>query len=138
MDKALLKEKILKVFSGTKLASLATLKDGKPWVRYVMVNSKGLDLYVATGLTTRKVEEIKKDKNVHITMGFDQSNPYSPYVQVAGKAEILTDENTKKEFWSDMLKAYFKGSDDPAYCVLKITPEIVEYWASMEPEVYIC
>ncbi|MEQ8187662.1 MAG: pyridoxamine 5'-phosphate oxidase family protein [Candidatus Eremiobacterota bacterium] len=138
MDKALLKEKILKIFSGKKLACLATLKDGKPWVRYVMTGSKELDLYVATALTTRKVAEIKKDKHVHLTMGFDQSNPHSPYVQVAGTAEILTDDATKKEFWSDMLKVYFKGPDDPAYCVIKITPELIEYWATMEPEVYIC
>jgi general stress protein 26 len=121
-----LKEKILKIFDGKKLACLATIRKGKPWVRYVMVSGKELDLYFTSGISARKIDDIKNNNNVHLTFGFDQSNYTSPYVQVAGKAEIITDNNLKKEFWNDMLKTYFKGPDDPNYCVVKVKPELIE------------
>ena len=41
-----LKKKILKVIKGSKLASLATIVNGKPWVRYVVARSEGFHLYL--------------------------------------------------------------------------------------------
>lgn len=134
MEKKELKKEILKIIEGKKLAGLATIKDNKPWVRYVMVSNKDLDFFFATGLSTRKIDQIKKNNNVHLTMGFDPQNPMSPYVQVEGTAEVLTDKEIKKEFWSPMLKAYFKDADDPEYCVVKIKSKNIELWASPGPD----
>ena len=55
MDNAELKQKILEVMSGPHLASLATLNEGRPWVRYVMtVGTEDLTLYVNTFAQSRK------------------------------------------------------------------------------------
>ncbi len=132
MNNKELKEKILKVVSGIKLAGFATIKDGKPWVRYVMVISKDLDFYITCSLKSRKIDQIKKNNSVHITLGFDLANP-GPYVQIPGKAEILTDKETKKSFWNDMLKTYFSGPEDPDYCVIKVKPEFIELCESHLP-----
>jgi len=126
MSEELLKEKILKVFEGKKLGCLATIREGKPWVRYVMVSSKGFDVYFTSGFSAKKIKDIENNNNVHITFGFEPSNYASPYVQVAGTAEVITDDNVKKEFWNDMLKVYFKGPDDPDYCVVKVKPDLIE------------
>ena len=132
MDKKELKEKIMEVTSGVKLAGLATVKDGKPWVRYVMVTNKDLMFYFTCALSSRKIEQIKKNNNVHLTLGFDMAKP-GPYVQVPGVAEIFTDEETKKSFWNDMLKVYFSGPEDPDYCVVKVKPDFIEFWSSHLP-----
>jgi general stress protein 26 len=60
------------------------------------------------------------------------------YLQIQGRAEILTDEETKKAVWNDHLKNIFSGPDDPNYCVCKITPYRIEYqgMGMVPPEVW--
>lgn len=139
MDKAEMKQKILEVMSGPHLASLATMKDGRPWVRYVMtVGTEDLTLFVNTFAQSRKVAQINADANVHVILGADPADMEHPYLNIAATAEVLNDDETKKRFWSDELKAYFSGPDDPNLVVLKITPQVIELMSpgKMMPDVY--
>jgi general stress protein 26 len=98
MQKQELKEKILDVVRKCPVGSIATLKDGKPWVRYmVMQPQEDLTLYTTTFALARKVSQIKKDENVHVIFGFDPKNWTLPFINVEGKAEVLTDPLTKKK-----------------------------------------
>jgi general stress protein 26 len=131
-----LKEKLVNIFKEHQLASLATIKDGRPWVRYVMTTGHELDLYVNTHRESRKVQQIYKDANVHVVLGFsgDMQNP--EYVQVEGVAEILDDSETRQNMWMDYLSNYFKSVDDPNFVVIKIKPKLIEYYeaGSMSPK----
>jgi general stress protein 26 len=120
-----LKNKILGVLKDNKLASVATLKGAKPWVRYMVVNNKDLELFAATSIASRKVEQIKANENVHVTIGGDPQNWKKSFVNIQATAEVCTDIATKREFWNDTLKAFFKGPDDPDFAVLKIKPEVM-------------
>lgn len=134
-----LKAMILKVLSGVKLGSFATINEGKPWVRYVMVHTKdNLDMYFTTARPSRKIKQIEKNADCHITVGGDGSNFASPYVQIVGKAEVKTDIELKKEFWNDFLAQMFKGPEDPNYVIVKLKPELIEFWGmgKMEPQIY--
>lgn len=51
------------------------------------------------------------------------------HVSVSGKAEIVRDKQKMKELWNPMLKSWFpKGIDDPHICLLKVTPQAIQYW----------
>ena len=134
------KQKILAKIGKVTLSALATItEDGKPWVRYVTPRGdENLNLWLATFINSRKVAQIRKNPEVHLTVGVTEMEKPEPYLQVQGRAEILTDAETKKAAWGDHLKNIFSGPDDPNYCVCKITPYRIEYQtpAPVPPEVW--
>lgn len=136
----ILRNKILKVIKGSKLASLATIADGKPWVRYAISHNQGanLNLYICTYRDSRKVRQIQKNPNVHITIGGDMDNLNTPYVQIAAKARVRSDKALRKKYWQNFMKKYYSGPDDPQYVILELKPELIEYMSSetRAPEVY--
>jgi general stress protein 26 len=135
-----LKAKIRGKMLQPTLSVLATItEDGKPWVRYVTpVMDDGLVIRLATFLHSRKVAHIKRNAEVHLATGVTAPETAESYLQVQGRAGIKTDPETKKAMWSDQLKRYFSGPDDPNYCVCEIVPYRIEYMSmnSMTPEVW--
>jgi general stress protein 26 len=135
-----LKKKILDSISSPQLISFATItEDGKPWVRYVIgMADENLIIRFSTFIKSRKVAQIEKNQEVHIVCGVSSLEAVEHYIQIQGKAEITVDEEERKKFWHDDLKAYFSGSDDPNYCVCMVKPYRIEYYTmgSMEPEVW--
>ena len=122
-----LKKKILKVIKGSKLASLATIVNGKPWVRYVVSRSEGLTLYICTFKDSRKVKQIRENPNVHITIGGSMENMKAPYVQIAACAKVRFDAGIRKRLWMPFMKKYYTGADDPQYVVIEVKPVWIEY-----------
>lgn len=139
MQKEELKKKITEAIKQYPVASVATIRDGKPWARYMAMQSEeDLSLYSTSFALSRKICQIRKDDNVHVIFGADPKNFMLPYINVIGKAEILTDLEIKKKCWCEMLAQFFKGPEDPNYVVVKIAPTKVEYWqhGAGQPEVY--
>ena len=139
MEKAELKKEIYEVLKGRQLASLATMKDGKPWVRYVTTTgTEELTLYVNTFSQSRKVAQVRANPNVHVILGGSADDLNRPYLNIEAAAEVLEDDETKKKLWHDELKNYFSGPDDPNLVVLKITPTVIELMSpgKMQPDVY--
>ena len=135
-----LKQKILAKIDRPTLSAFATItEDGKPWVRYVTpMADENLTSWMATFAHSRKVGQIAKNPEVHLTVGVTTMETAESYLQVQGRAEILSDEATKKAVWNDHLKGIFSGPDDPNYCVCKITPYRIEYqgMGPVPPEVW--
>ena len=135
-----LKKKILAKIDRPTLSALATItEDGKPWVRYVTpMADENLNIWMATFAQSRKVGQIAKNPEVHLTVGVTTMETAQSYLQVQGRAEILSDDATKKAVWNDHLKGIFSGPDDPNYCVCKITPYRIEYqgMGPVPPEVW--
>ena len=135
-----IKERILDKVKGPTLCALATMtEDGKPWVRYVTpYMDKNLTFWMATFIHSRKVAQIRKNPEVHLTVGVTAVETAESFLQIQGRAEILTDEKTKKTVWFDGLKNIFSGPEDPNYCVCKITPYRIEYqkMGPVPPEVW--
>jgi general stress protein 26 len=134
-----LKDRILDVFKGPCLSGLATItEDGKPWVRYVMVEASGdLTFRCSSFVTGRKVAQIKSNPEVHLTCGITQPTDMGPYLQILGRAEFATDREARHAFWSDRLSAVFEGPDDPNYGVVIVHAYRIELWhVGLEPEVW--
>ena len=124
-----LKERIQAKLTGPTLCAMATInEDGKPWVRYMMLAAdERLTLWGATFAGFRKVGQLRKNPEVHLTTGAKDMETAESYLQIQARAEVLTDIESKKALWSDYLKKIFSGPDDPNYVVLKITPYRIEY-----------
>jgi general stress protein 26 len=74
---------------------------------------------------------------VHINCGITDPMQMKPYLQIQGRAVIVTDEAERHAFWNPSLAEIFSGPDDPNYAVVVIKPRRIECWTppSMEPEV---
>lgn len=78
----------------------------------------------ATSLKSPKVDEISKDKNVHLV--FQTS---SAFMSLQGTAKIETDKKLVQELWSEPWRVWFpKGKDDPDICIITVTPREAEFW----------
>ena len=99
---------------------------------------ENLTIWMATFVNSRKVAQIRKNPEVHLTTGVTDMETAESYLQIQGRAEILTDEKTKKAVWNDHLENIFSGPDDPHYCVCKITPYHIQYqgMGMVPPEVW--
>lgn len=121
---------ILDIIKGDHTASLATIKDGKPWVRYIMCTQLDdtLHLYTATSLENRKIGQLQKDPNIHITMGWNEAEQKGPYLQIAGEAVIHTDAGMKEKCWLPVFEQYYGSPDNPLYCIIEFIPHYIEVW----------
>jgi len=135
-----LKERIWKILGRKQTAALATMTTaGAPWVRYVSIESEpDFTLRFCTSRASRKVGHIGNNPDVHLTCGNLQPPDDSAYLQVAGRAEICSDAETKARYWQDEWRRYFKGPDDPDYVMVFVRPTRIEYNGpgSFEPEVW--
>lgn len=122
------------------LASLATVtEDGKPWVRYVMPTlAPDLTLRFSTHAQSRKVAQIRKNPEVHVTCGVTSYETARQYVQIQGRATLGTDAAERRAAWRPEMTRYFKGPDDPNFTIVIIRPYRIELQPmdSMVPEVW--
>jgi len=124
-----LKKRIFETARNLQLINFATVTgDAKPWVRYVMGKAdEDLVFRFCTHLESRKVAQIRKNPNVHISLGAASLETARNWLQVEGTAEVSTDKTEREAFWFDDLKNYFSGPDDPAYCIVVVRPSRIEF-----------
>ena len=135
-----IRQRILSITRPAHLASLATIsEDGKPWVRYVISRAgDDLTIRVATRVNARKVAQIQKNPEVHLTCGVTDPRNVETFLQIQGRAEFTTDRAERESFWDPHLKNVFEGPNDPEYGIIRITPYRIEVWEEgrREPDVW--
>ncbi len=131
-----IRQQILAITRHAHLATLATVcEDGTPWVRYVISRaSDDLTLRIATRVTSRKVIQIRQHPEVHLTCGVSDPRNVETYLQIQGRAEFTTEQAERESFWDPHLENIFKGPNDPAYGVIRITPYRIELWKEDQDE----
>ena len=83
-------------------------------------------LWFFTDIRSIKVEEVATDNSVHLVYAHPGKESY---VDVWGKASIVTDKQNIKDKWSPIVKAWFpNGVDDPNLGLLKVQPSNIYYW----------
>ncbi|MDD1667686.1 MAG: pyridoxamine 5'-phosphate oxidase family protein [Methanomicrobiales archaeon] len=122
-----LAEKILEVIGGTHPAAVATLDQGKPAVRFMMLTgSDDMTLVGATMTASRKVAQLKKNPDASIAI-WSGREVTDPYVVMKAKGTVIEDLAMKKKYWNPMMEPYFKTPDNPAFVFLVFTAIEVEY-----------
>ena len=69
-----------------------------------------------TGIESNWVKRIEKCNRASVCFN-SESEQYN--ITLVGTIEVLTDLPTKKEMWYDGMGYYFKGPEDPGFCVLQ-------------------
>ncbi|EKF36152.1 general stress protein [Bacillus xiamenensis] len=87
----------------------------------------GLTLYTPTSKETHKADEIKKNPNVHILIGYTGEGFGDTYAEIAGTATLTDDRELIDRLWSEEMEKWFKGKDDPNLVILKIDPTSIRY-----------
>jgi general stress protein 26 len=83
-------------------------------------------LWFFTNEYSLKSKEISKENQV--TLGYSDPSK-NTYLYVNGTAEIVDDQVRKEAYWSPAVKAFFpEGIEDPRLTLIKVTPEVAEYW----------
>lgn len=134
-----LSQKIYNVAKDLQLTSCATItENGRPWVRYVLGKmDKDLNFRFSMQLSSRKAAQLKNNPHIHLLCGVSDPASLSPWLQIAGTAEISTDPEEKKAFWYEQLADIFSDVHDPDYAVAIIRPSLIEYEVLGQPQAEI-
>lgn len=122
MDQEEIKTTIEDIISNSTIGPMATVKNNKPYTRYMTFQSEGLKLYTLTHRETDKVEEIDVNPYTHILLGYEGEGFGDAYIEYEGRTQIKENNEWKKELWNDHMKIWFEGPEDPNLIVLEITP----------------
>ncbi|MDQ0815817.1 general stress protein 26 [Bacillus pumilus] len=127
MSQEELKQKVLNLLDEQKVGTLATVEQDKPHTRYMTFFHEELTLYTPTSKETHKADEIEKNPNVHILIGYSGEGFGDTYAEIAGTATLTDDRELIDRLWSDEMEKWFKGKDDPNLVILKIDPTSIRY-----------
>jgi len=126
-----LEEKILQVIGGTHAAAVATIDQGKPAVRFVMLTgSPDMTLVGATITNSRKVAQLRKNPDASIAI-WSCREYTDPYVTIQAKGEVHDDLPTKKKYWNPGMEPYFGSPENPDFVFLVFRAGEVEYHDSV-------
>lgn len=122
-------KKIKDLIKDEKVAMLTTLSpEGKLMSRPMHTQEVEMDqeeFWFITEKDTDKYREININPNVNLAYAGKS------YVSISGTAEFVQDEKKKKEYFNKVVEKVLNTSaDDPNSILVKVTPEIAEYWES--------
>ena len=116
------KELAQKILKNSLIGTMATIEQNKPHSRYMTFFNDDFILYSATSKKTHKVEEIQKNPNTHILLGYEGKGFGDSFLEIEGTVEEHDDMSMKEKVWNVALKGWFDGPEDPNLIILKITP----------------
>ncbi|TQR20331.1 pyridoxamine 5'-phosphate oxidase family protein [Psychrobacillus vulpis] len=116
------KDMALKILNDSMIGTMATIQDNKPHSRYMTFFHDDFIIYTATSKKTHKVEEVQKNPNTHILLGYEGKGLDDAFLEIEGTVEESQEEGMKEKVWNKHLKGWFEGPEDPDLVILKITP----------------
>ncbi len=82
------------------------------------------ELWFVSPKTTEKIDEVRTDRRVVVTGQAD-----GRYVSVSGRMDVIHDRERVRALWKSSWEAWApRGKDDPNVVLLRLRPEIGEYW----------
>ncbi|WP_195162949.1 pyridoxamine 5'-phosphate oxidase family protein [Mesorhizobium sp. NBSH29] len=122
------RDRLYEIIDDVSIAMLTTLeKDGSLHTR-PMANQKA-DKHGAIWFFTEKNGTVAKnvENNAKLSLGYAGSGAYAV---VAGKGRMVEDKAMIERLWSEAVLAWFpEGKDDPNLALLRVDPDLGEYWS---------
>ena len=134
MEQTEIQNQVEEILEANTIGTLATVKDNKPFSRYMTFFHENLTLYSATNRNTHKVEDIDQNNDVHVLIGYNGGGLEDAYIEIEGKASIETATEVKQKVWNEKLEPWFEGPEDSAYAVLKIVPSEIRLMNTPDAE----
>lgn len=123
--------------SEASYGNLTTIgRDGFPRTRAMEDHNPYDDLtfWFATPAGTRKVEEIRNRPEASVYYDL-AGQGQKGYICVLGRAEVRTDEESRRYLWREEWKEYWPGGPlSEKYTPIRIVPEKIEYYNEDDPE----
>jgi len=128
MSQEELKKTIIEFAKTYEYSNLITV-DGSGFPKGRMMENlplgEDLIFWFATGTQSNKVSEIKNNSKTSVFLYRPEDHAS---IAVAGNAEIVTDDDIRKEKWKERWSAFWeKGPSDPEYTLIKIVPKQITY-----------
>ncbi|MBT2583517.1 pyridoxamine 5'-phosphate oxidase family protein [Planococcus sp. ISL-109] len=120
-----LKKAALQILEDSMIGTLATIKDNKPHSRYMTFFNDEFTLYTATSKQTQKVDELEKNPNAHILLGYEGEGEGDSFLEIEGQMSLRDDREMIDKVWTEHLRGWFEGPDDTNLIILAITPSRV-------------
>ncbi|MDR4395466.1 pyridoxamine 5'-phosphate oxidase family protein, partial [Bacillus paranthracis] len=115
------------IIQGQRTGVLSTVRNEKPHSAFMMFFHEDFVLYVATDRNSKKIADIEKNPNVNVLLGREGKKLDEDYIEVDGMASIEEDQTLKNKFWTNSLKRWLLGAEDPNYVLIKINPDTIYY-----------
>ncbi len=143
MEDKKLKQECLKLMETANMSYLSTIgEDGFPQTRVMgnlrneeqypglkrMFSEHGEDflVYLTTSASSTKMAQIKA--NPKVSVYYSKPSEFHG-MMLAGKIEVVTDGNLKKELWQEGWEIYWPdGPDGSQYTVLRLLPDFAKGW----------
>ncbi|MCM3674192.1 MULTISPECIES: pyridoxamine 5'-phosphate oxidase family protein [Peribacillus] len=125
MSQNQIKEKVLNIIRDHKIGVLSSVENNKPHSRYMTFFNDELTLYTPTSGKTEKIDEIEKNPNVHILIGYENEGIGDSYLEISGTSKINDSQELKDKLWNESFEDWFEGPKDPNYLILQIKPESI-------------
>lgn len=122
MNQSELKQQALNILEDSLVGILSTVKDSKPHSRYMTFSHDEFTLYTPTSKKTQKVDELEKNPNAHILLGYEGEGVGDAFLEIEGQMGMHDDPGMIDKVWNDHLKGWFTGPDDPNLLILAIKP----------------
>ncbi len=134
MDKAQVINAAKELVKANRSFVLATVdRKNTPQIRWMgaAYMEEPFTLYMATGATSRKVEQIGANPQSQLLF---QTEDFSRVATLTGLSSLVTDGELKHRVWEAMPEAhaYFSGPDDPVFGVIKFECRRVEVTGLVE------
>lgn len=109
-------------------------ENGKPQAKaFLKTQNSGLkEIWICTNTSSKRAAQVMK--NPEGAMYFYNENIYEG-LMLSGTAEIIYDDEKRKEFWRDFMTMYYPlGPTDPDYALLRFTATRGNYYHNLENE----
>jgi uncharacterized pyridoxamine 5'-phosphate oxidase family protein len=129
-DTEAIRKEVWGLFQHIQSIFLATVDEGKPRVRPVMLIHFDKKLWVSTGANSAKIKQIKANRNVEFCLLLEKGENHG-YIRGTGAADIVEDMETKKVLSGNIpfFEKYWKDFTDPGFALLQIHVQDIEYLA---------
>jgi len=121
------REKLYEIIDDLEIALLTTIEDDGSLHTRPMANQESDEkgnIWFFTESNGTVAENVGRDGRV--SLGYAGSGSYAV---LSGRGKMVHDRAKIDELWSEDVKAWFpKGKDDPNLTLLKVMPDIGEYW----------
>jgi general stress protein 26 len=88
-------------------------------------------LYVVTDVRSAKEHEIDRDPHVGLTFIDQKTNAY---LAITGRATVITDRTTIKQYWRTTDSMWWEGPADPNVCVVRAELTSGSIWDGPAPK----
>ena len=107
---------------------LATAEADQPRVRPVTLLDLDEKFWIATNTRSAKVHQMRRNPNVEFCLPLHEECG-DGYIRIGGVATIIADHETIAQIGSRIpfLSEYWEGTNDPDFCLIRITRVEVEY-----------